>query len=74
MSEIRVNIIGGSNEHIDCDAGAITKLVKKDLFQGYGKGILKRDGKLVLSKTLTPGVYEYHLTSQQGQLLNLCCP
>jgi hypothetical protein len=71
MSETRVNIIGiggGSNGHVDFDSGVITKLVKEDLLQGYGKGILTRDGKLVLIETLAPSVYEYHLTSQQGQL------
>ena len=64
---VRVNIIGGgANEAVDCDDGANTKLVKDDLFGGYGKGILKRDGKLVLTDTLAYGDYEYHLTTQQG--------
>ena len=70
---LRVNIVGdGANEAVDCDDDSNTKAVKEDLLGGFGRGILTRDGKLVLSDTLAPGVYEYHLTAQQGQIYIVC--
>jgi hypothetical protein len=65
---VRVNIVGGrANELVDYPDGANTKAVKEDLHSGYGKGILKQQGIGILSDTLAPGDYEYHLTAQQGQ-------
>ena len=47
---------------------ANTDAVKRRLFGGFGKGMLKQNNIGILSDTLAPGEYEYHLTSQQGQL------
>ena len=58
---------GGANETVDYPDGANTKAVKEDLHSGFGMGILKQLGIGVLSDTLAPGAYEYHLTDQQGQ-------
>ena len=67
---LRVNIVGdGANEAVDYPDDSNTEAVEKKLLGGFGRGILRRDGKLVLSDTLAPGVYEYHLTAQQGQFL-----
>ena len=68
---IRVNIVGGgANEAVDYLDGANTKAVKEDLHGAYGNGILKQQGIGILSDTLAPGDYEYHLTAQQGQFFN----
>jgi len=65
---VRVNIVGGgANEPVDYPDGANTEAVEKKLLGGYGKGILKQQGIGILSDTLAPGDYEYHLTAQQGQ-------
>ena len=70
---VRVNIVGGgANESVDYSDGANTKSVKEDLLGGYGKGILKQQGIGILSDTLAPGDYEYHLTAQQGQIYIVC--
>jgi hypothetical protein len=68
---VRVNIVGGgANDAVDYPDGANTKAVKEDLHSGFGMGILKQRGIGVLSDTLLPGDYEYHLTDQQGQFLH----
>jgi len=65
MNTVRVNIIGANNT-VDFDDGANTQAVKKKLLGGFGMGILTQRGFGVLSDTLAPGDYEYHLTAQQG--------
>lgn len=70
---VRVNIVGGGmNDAVDYPDDSNTKAVTKDLHNGFDRGILTRNGKLVLSDTLAPGVYEYHLTAQQGQMYIMC--
>jgi hypothetical protein len=70
---LRVNIVGGgARDAVDYPDDSNTKAVKEDLHSGFDRGILKRDGNLVLSDILAPGVYEYHLTAQQGQIYIVC--
>jgi hypothetical protein len=65
---VRVNIVGdGANKPVDYPDGANTEAVEKKLLGGYGKGIFKQQGIGILSDTLAPSDYEYHLTAQQGQ-------
>eukprot|EP01031_Cornospumella_fuschlensis_P026868 gene26868-32471_t len=65
---VLVRIVGGgaSKPFIYPDVSN-TKSVKEDLLAGFGKGILQRDGLGVVSDTLEPGDYEFHLTSQQQE-------
>jgi hypothetical protein len=71
---VRVAIIGGvAPDAVEYDDGANTEAVVKYLVQGFGKGILKLNGKGVLSETLLAGDYEYHLTPQPEGKTNIIC-
>ena len=69
---VRVNIIGDvANEPIYFPVNSNAEAVEKKLLGGFGKGILKQNGVVILSDTLATGEYEYQLTTQQGQLFQL---
>eukprot|EP01031_Cornospumella_fuschlensis_P028569 gene28569-34487_t len=65
---VKVSIVGGgaNKPPVSYPDGSNTKAVKEDLFIGYGQGILHKNGFGVISDTLEPGYYEFHLTSPQG--------
>jgi hypothetical protein len=70
---VRIAILGIVADALECSEGANTEVVEKKLLQGFGKGILKRDGALVLSETLLAGDYEYHVTPQPAGKTNIIC-
>jgi hypothetical protein len=50
-------------DSVEYPDGSNTDAVKRDLLNGYGRGILKQNGMGVLDETLPSGEYQYHLTS-----------